>query len=359
MIRGAKASGLVVTAEVAPHHFTLTDAEVASYDPVFKVNPPLRSAADVAAVKAALADGVVDAIATDHAPHTQETKEAALRPGPPGHARSGDGAGPGADGTGPAAGADPGPAVVAAGRHRRPGRRARRSDRRRRARQPLRHRPDAPSGWSIRPPWPAGAATRPYAGRALVGPQPPHRPAAASRWSSTGRRSDERSRRPGEWRSGERSRRPWEWRSGERSRRPGEWRSGERSRPPGAGTPPGPGAAGAGRRDHLRGPGGGLVGPRTAGPGGRRGGVQHHPDRLSGGADRSVLRRPDRVLHLSAHRQLRDHGRRQREPAGLLPRPHRAGAGRPGRAAGGRSGAWASSWSTSGCPGSRGSTPGD
>jgi dihydroorotase len=84
MIRGAKSSGLVVTAEVAPHHFTLTDAEVASYDPVFKVNPPLRSAADVAAVKAALADGVVDAIATDHAPHAQETKEVPFDQAPPG-----------------------------------------------------------------------------------------------------------------------------------------------------------------------------------------------------------------------------------------------------------------------------------
>jgi dihydroorotase len=84
MIRGAKASGLDVTAEVAPHHFTLTDAEVASYDPVFKVNPPLRSADDVAAVKAALADGIVDAIATDHAPHTQESKEAPFDEAPPG-----------------------------------------------------------------------------------------------------------------------------------------------------------------------------------------------------------------------------------------------------------------------------------
>ena len=84
MVRGAKASGLAVTAEVAPHHFTLTDAEVASYDPVFKVNPPLRTAADVAAVKAALADGVVDAIATDHAPHTQEAKEVPFDQAPPG-----------------------------------------------------------------------------------------------------------------------------------------------------------------------------------------------------------------------------------------------------------------------------------
>jgi dihydroorotase len=84
MVRGAKHSGLVVTAEVAPHHFTLTDECVASYDPVFKVNPPLRTAADVAAVKAALADGTVDAIATDHAPHTAEAKEAPFDQAPPG-----------------------------------------------------------------------------------------------------------------------------------------------------------------------------------------------------------------------------------------------------------------------------------
>ncbi len=84
MIRGAKTSGLAVTAEVAPHHFTLTDAEVAAYDPVFKVNPPLRSQADVDAVKAALAAGVVDAIATDHAPHAQESKEVPFDEAPPG-----------------------------------------------------------------------------------------------------------------------------------------------------------------------------------------------------------------------------------------------------------------------------------
>ena len=84
MVKGAKASGLAVTAEVTPHHFTLTDACVASYDPVFKVNPPLRTDTDVAAVKAALADGTADAIATDHAPHTQEAKEAPFDQAPPG-----------------------------------------------------------------------------------------------------------------------------------------------------------------------------------------------------------------------------------------------------------------------------------
>jgi dihydroorotase len=76
LVRDAKAEGLPVTAEACPHHFTLTHAEVASYDPVFKVNPPLRTDDDVAAIRAGLADGTIDAIATDHAPHPQETKEA-------------------------------------------------------------------------------------------------------------------------------------------------------------------------------------------------------------------------------------------------------------------------------------------
>jgi dihydroorotase len=76
LVRRAKASGMPVTAEACPHHFTLTDAEVASYDPLFKVNPPLRTETDIAAIKDGLADGTIDAIATDHAPHTQEVKEA-------------------------------------------------------------------------------------------------------------------------------------------------------------------------------------------------------------------------------------------------------------------------------------------
>ena len=83
-VRSAKAAGLPVTAEAAPHHFTLDDSVVASYDPVFKVNPPLRPTADVEAVKVALGDGTIDAIATDHAPHTQEDKEAPFDEAPPG-----------------------------------------------------------------------------------------------------------------------------------------------------------------------------------------------------------------------------------------------------------------------------------
>ncbi len=84
MVRTAIASGLPVTAEATPHHFTLTHAECQSYDPVFKVNPPLRTADDVAAVKAGLADGTIAVIATDHAPHTPETKELPFDQAPPG-----------------------------------------------------------------------------------------------------------------------------------------------------------------------------------------------------------------------------------------------------------------------------------
>jgi dihydroorotase len=84
MIREAIAAGLPVTAEATPHHFTLTHAECRSYDPVFKVNPPLRTAEDVDAVKAGLADGTIAAIATDHAPHTAETKELPFDQAPPG-----------------------------------------------------------------------------------------------------------------------------------------------------------------------------------------------------------------------------------------------------------------------------------
>ncbi|MET0726689.1 MAG: dihydroorotase [Acidimicrobiales bacterium] len=84
MVRSAKAAGVAATCEATTHHFTLTHAECASYDPVFKVNPPLRTDADVAAVRAGLADGAIDCIATDHAPHTQEAKEAAFDQAPPG-----------------------------------------------------------------------------------------------------------------------------------------------------------------------------------------------------------------------------------------------------------------------------------
>jgi dihydroorotase len=84
LVRAAKARGLPVTAEVAPHHFALTDACCEGFDPMFKVHPPLRTAADVAAIRAGLADGTIDAIATDHAPHTPESKERPFEEAPPG-----------------------------------------------------------------------------------------------------------------------------------------------------------------------------------------------------------------------------------------------------------------------------------
>ncbi len=84
LVRAAKAQGVRVTAEASPQHFTLTDAECASFDPVFKMNPPLRSAADVDAIVAGLVDGTIDAIATDHAPHAPVTKELPFEEAPPG-----------------------------------------------------------------------------------------------------------------------------------------------------------------------------------------------------------------------------------------------------------------------------------
>ena len=75
LIRAAKADGLPVTAEATPHHLLLTDAACMGYDPNFKVNPPLRSLADVEAIRRGVADGTIDCLATDHAPHAQEEKE--------------------------------------------------------------------------------------------------------------------------------------------------------------------------------------------------------------------------------------------------------------------------------------------
>ena len=75
IIRWAKARGIQVTAEVTPHHLLLTDEKVRTFDPVFKVNPPLRRQEDVMALRAAVADGTIDVIGTDHAPHPAESKE--------------------------------------------------------------------------------------------------------------------------------------------------------------------------------------------------------------------------------------------------------------------------------------------
>jgi len=84
VLRAAKAAGVRVTAEVTPHHLLLTDARLTDYDPVNKVNPPLRTAGDAEALRAALVDGVIDVVATDHAPHAAQYKDtewAEARPG--------------------------------------------------------------------------------------------------------------------------------------------------------------------------------------------------------------------------------------------------------------------------------------
>jgi dihydroorotase len=83
-VRAAKAGGLPISCEATTHHFTLTDERCSTYDSVFKVNPPLRTATDVAAVKTGLADGTIDCIATDHAPHTVDAKEQPFDEAPPG-----------------------------------------------------------------------------------------------------------------------------------------------------------------------------------------------------------------------------------------------------------------------------------
>jgi dihydroorotase len=75
LVRSAKARGISVTAEVTPHHLLLTDDLVSNYDPVFKVNPPLRNQSDVLALRAGIADGTIDIVATDHAPHPSEDKD--------------------------------------------------------------------------------------------------------------------------------------------------------------------------------------------------------------------------------------------------------------------------------------------
>ena len=75
LVRWAKSQGISVTAEVTPHHLYLTDDLVSSYDPIYKVNPPLRTQSDVQALRAGLADGTIDIVATDHAPHPSEDKD--------------------------------------------------------------------------------------------------------------------------------------------------------------------------------------------------------------------------------------------------------------------------------------------
>ncbi|MEO5974351.1 MAG: dihydroorotase [Ilumatobacteraceae bacterium] len=84
LVRRAKADGLPVSAEVTPHHLSLTEEILLGFDPVYKVNPPLRSMNDIRALKEGLRDGTIDAIATDHAPHARRDKELPLDQAPPG-----------------------------------------------------------------------------------------------------------------------------------------------------------------------------------------------------------------------------------------------------------------------------------
>ena len=126
VVRAAKARGVDVTCEVTPHHLLLTDDLAEDYDPVFKVNPPLRTPADVAALREAVADGTVDCVATDHAPHPREAKETEWGVAPPGMlgletalgGRGGDAGGPWPSGLGGRGGA----ALARARPHRAAGR---------------------------------------------------------------------------------------------------------------------------------------------------------------------------------------------------------------------------------------------
>jgi dihydroorotase len=75
MLRDAKKRGVAVTAEATPHHLLMSETDIVGYDTVFKVNPPLRTRADMQALRKAVSDGTIDAVASDHAPHTSEDKE--------------------------------------------------------------------------------------------------------------------------------------------------------------------------------------------------------------------------------------------------------------------------------------------
>jgi dihydroorotase len=84
VLRAAKAQGVRVSAEVTPHHLLLTDSRLTGYDPVNKVNPPLRTADDTRAMREALAEGVIDVVATDHAPHAAQYKDTEWQAAKPG-----------------------------------------------------------------------------------------------------------------------------------------------------------------------------------------------------------------------------------------------------------------------------------
>jgi dihydroorotase len=188
LVRQAKADGLAVTAEVTPHHLSLTDELLGGFDPLFKVNPPLRTPADIAALQQGLVDGTIDAVATDHAPHPTQDKELPLDQAPPGML-----------GLETALGVllaeldldlprvievlSSAPARIAgvADRHGGPvaaGRPANLTV----------FDPDGHLGRWCPSGWPARAATRPYVGRSLRGQGAPHRVRRACLWCRRGGR---------------------------------------------------------------------------------------------------------------------------------------------------------------------------
>ena len=267
--------GLPVTAEAAPHHMLLTHAAVADYDPVFKVNPPLRTTEDVAAVVAGLCDGTIDAIATDHAPHAPEAKDAPFDQAPPGmlglqtalpiawQVLSPD--------LGPErifALMSAQPAAIARLRaDRRPDRRpqcARRAGRSRGGGQPLRVRSRRPPRRSTPMRLASRSRNTPYAGRDAARARCATPCCAASRSSSTRRRSGD-------------------------------------AATPGA-TGPGGRPVGHGRRRRLHRRGRRRAPVPVAD---RRARLQHRHERLPGGDHRSVLRRAGHRVHQHPHRQLR------------------------------------------------------
>ena len=198
--------GLPVTAEAAPHHFTLTDAEVASLRPGVQGQP-------AAAHRRRRGRGPQGGLGRRHHRRHRHRPRAppaggqggALRPGAAGHARAGDRAGPRPHRARPADRAGARPAVVAAGPHRRPRRRARRPGRRGPPGQPLRDRPGRHVGRRARRASPAAAATRPTPGASSPAGCAT-RSSGASRSSSTGRRSDDGARRCSSWPTAPRSR---------------------------------------------------------------------------------------------------------------------------------------------------------
>ena len=252
IIRWAKCKGWRVTAEVTPHHLLLTDSLAAGYDPVYKVNPPLRTAADVAALREGLADGTIDCVATDHAPHPVEDKETEWDTARVRHDRPGNRAARGAGGH---------------GRHR-----------------ACSTGPGWPTGWPGARPASAGCPARSRALAAGLAGQPDalRRRRPATRWTRARTPPGAGTARSGGWNC-----------------RAGWWPRSCAGRPPSStgSSPDGRvadgGVAGERRRRRDPGPGGRHHVPRDRVRRGRRDlrrdGLQHRHDRLPGDADRPVV----------------------------------------------------------------------